>query len=136
MTPQNHETLRAVLKDIRPPLAKVHAFLLSALKEKFERLEGRLLSPYDWLQMISVDPTLQWIRPMHELLLDVDIMIDEKELTVEDVDQIRKDLGALIQLENPETEFTRNFRTICQSDPDLLMSLPTLRNALKKASAV
>lgn len=136
MTSQNHDSLRATLKDLRTPFAKVHAFLLAAMKEKFERMEGRLLSPYDWLQMVSGDPTLQWIRPMHELLLDLDILIDEEKLVADDVDRIRKDLAALIRIEDPQTEFSRNFRTVVQGDPDLLMSLPTLRNALKKASIV
>jgi len=73
---------RARLHELRRALVRLHKALVDFERVEYERVHGRA-SKGELLQALIRDPWFAWLRPLSELVVRIDEMLDEVEPPVE-----------------------------------------------------
>ena len=71
------EELAAALRDL-------HRALTERVRRDYEREHHGLLSPGTFLHLLISDPRLAWIRPLSELMVDLDVFLQADPSPTED----------------------------------------------------
>lgn len=69
-------TTRQRLENARRALLHVHRALLEAERIRYERQHGRIESNGALLQLVLHDPWFDWLRPISELIVQIDGWLD------------------------------------------------------------
>ena len=72
----NSETLsaetRQQLKDLSKSFLRLHKILLEAEKAEYEKANGKISSPHQYLGLVLDDPHFAWLRRMSALIALID----------------------------------------------------------------
>lgn len=60
-------------------LRHLHSALLDHTKNNYEFLNGKIASPYTLYNLVTSDPSFQWLRPLSGLMATLDEVIDQKD---------------------------------------------------------
>ena len=111
------------LRDVRRGLIHLHKTLLDAERLRYERVNGRVEGG-TLLQLLIHDPWFGWLRPLSELIVQIDERLDADEPTTANavtalVDQVR---ALLKPGEGSEDVFEENYFAALQQTPDVVMA--------------
>ncbi len=120
------------LKELRDQLHKLHGAFLEALKYRHERTEGHQINATQWFMILTQDPNYAWSRSFTRFITEVDIILDEPDLTEEKILDVGKKTDALFSPGIPENLFASRFLEMVPQEPELMMLYHGFREARKK----
>jgi hypothetical protein len=121
--------MKHTLSNLSSALLTFHRELLffqTALVEKSDNLK---YTPYDLLKLSLNDPRFSWLRKFSELIIQIDIITDDKKNTPYDAHAILATTKNLISTDNTENS---DFKFALRSDSALMVSLGAVRKALSE----
>lgn len=106
-----------------------------------ERRFGSQQSPLALLRQIMEDPQWEWLRPLYQLIADVDHALHEGDLPVTEVAAVGGHALALLSgIDMPvsrgtkllEQAFLERYRALLQTDPEVAIAHSTALQAIRK----
>jgi hypothetical protein len=99
-----------------------------------ERRFGREQSPLALLRQISEDPEWQWLRPLYQLIADIDHAAHEGDVPATEVAAIGGHALALLSGIGAPIEqlFLDRYRALLQTDPEVAIAHSAALQALRK----
>lgn len=99
-----------------------------------ERKFGSQQSPLALLRQITDDPQWQWLRPLYQLIADIDHAAHEGDLPATEVAAIGGHALALLSGVGAPVEqmFLDRYRALLQTDPEVAMAHSASLQALRK----
>jgi hypothetical protein len=133
---QSTEFLRQMLLDIRRSLLGLHKALIIAEQLTYERINGRVGSTGQLLQLVLNDPWFTWLHPLSQLVIRVDELLDgETEPTAVEVEYLLSEVRALIRPSEEGDGFERSYYEALQRAPDVIFAHVEVKKLLTKAAA-
>lgn len=99
-----------------------------------ERRFGSEQSPLALLRQITEDPQWQWLRPLYQLIADIDHAAHEGDLPATEVAAIGAHALALLSGVGAPIEqlFLERYRALLQTDPEVAIAHSAALQALRK----
>lgn len=113
-------TARQRLERARRGALQVHRALLEAERIRYEKEHGRVESSGALLQLVLHDPWFGWLRPLSELIVQMDDWLDEDRKAPSSPDQAEILLAQLRDRLRPDAvgaEFQRRYYQLLQENP-------------------
>ena len=112
------------LRDVRRGLIHLHKTLLDAERVRYERVNGRVEGGGTLLQLLIHDPWFGWLRPLSELIVQIDERLDATEPTLASeanvlIEQVRR---LLRPNEAGDDVFQENYFAALQQTPDVVLA--------------
>jgi len=128
--------LRQILLDVRRGLLGLHKALIIAEQLTYERINGRVASTGQLLQLVLNDPWFTWLHPLSQLVIRVDELLDgESEFTAEEVELLLSEVRRLIRPSEEGDGFERSYYEALQRAPDVIFAHVEVKRLLTKAAA-
>jgi hypothetical protein len=122
LRPDNKE-LRERLQRIRNAMLKLHKALADSDRDTYEKTFGKIVSPNQFLRLLTGDPWFAWLHPLSLLIVSMDEALDEKEpLTAVKVNALVKQSSQLLVSSETGEEFSRHYFEALQRDPDVVFA--------------
>jgi hypothetical protein len=125
-----------LLSELRQALLRLHKTLLDWERGGYERIHGRQTSS-DLLNALLNDPQFAWLRPISQLVVRIDELLDEK------TPPMRNDVEAVVaqvrSLTTPNAEgsiYERRYDTVLQENPDAVFAHRDVLKLLKGKEAL
>ena len=143
MLPVSHKTsskescpLRKKLLDMRGSLLSLHKALILAEQVTYERINGRVTSTSQLLQLVLNDPWFTWLHPLSQLVIRIDELLDDKsELLHVEMEHFLIEARALIRPSEEGDGFERSYYEALQREPDVIFAHVELKKLLTKIAA-
>ena len=124
-------TNRQRLENARRGLLHVHRALIETERKRYEREFGRVENSGTLLQLILHDPWFQWLRPISELIVQIDDWLDQDH----DSTPASPDLAEILLAQvrdrlMPDAEgadFQRRYLQLLQEDPAVAVAHAEVR---------
>jgi hypothetical protein len=124
---------RRLLIDVRRALLHLHKTLLDWERAAYERLNGRT-SAGELLKVLTSDPQFAWLRPLSELIVRIDLMLDaDPDYTGVDVHAVVGQAHTLVAPDEAGTLYARRYHTALQEHPDAVIAHRGVTTVLKRA---
>jgi hypothetical protein len=109
---------------LRTRVLDLHKALLAAERKRYEAINGRIESNYQFWGMLTSDPEFAWLGAFTTYIVELEERIDDKEnpLTPVDVEQIGSQLRQLTTSPDRNPEFHFRYTRALQNDPALLIA--------------
>jgi hypothetical protein len=119
----NDATARQPLQELRDALLDLHKTLIDSERAVYETNVGPIDSPHHFLQLLSSDPWFAWLRPISQLIVAMDEVLDAREpLNSDSVDAlINQSVFLLIPAERGG-EFGERYMAALQRDPHVVLA--------------
>ena len=116
-----------MLMEVRRGLLGLHKALIIAEQLTYERINGRVGSTGQLLQLVLNDP---------QLVIRVDELLDEgEELETVEVEHFLADVRALIRPSEEGDGFERSYYEALQREPDVIFAHVEVKKLVTKAAA-
>jgi hypothetical protein len=127
------ETERRALRALRTALLQLHKTLLDWERASYERAKGRM-SPGELLKALTSDPYFAWLRPVSELIVRMDGMLDADpdDASGADAQTVIAQTQALLVPDEDGTPYARRYYTALQEHPDAIIAHRQVTTVLKK----
>jgi hypothetical protein len=113
---------RRLLRDLRRSLLNLHKTLLDWERSTYERANGRT-SPGELLKLITSDPQFAWLRPVSELIVRMDLMLEaDPDDSVHDVPTVIAQAQSLVVPDETGSPYARRYHTALQEHPDAVFA--------------
>lgn len=113
---------RGLVTDLRHALLHLHKTLLDWERTAYERIHGRT-SGHVLLQAILNDPQFAWLRPLSELIVRIDEVLEhESPDQPDDVDAMVAEARALVSPEESSGPYGQRYREALQDHPDAVLA--------------
>ena len=129
---------RQLLTDLRRTLLHLHKTLLEWERSAYERMHGRV-SSHELLHAILNDPQFVWLRPVSELIVRIDEMLEQEAGPDADA-RAHGDVAAIIgqarTLVIPDeagSRYAQRYHTALQEHPDAVFAHRGVTAVLKDA---
>lgn len=117
------EETRERLDTIRHKLLSLHKSILDAERASYERAHGRVENPHALLQLVMRDPWFGWFRPLSEMVVQIDEMLESKEPVPESAaEDLMRELRSLLNPVEEGEEFGVKYHKVLQEDPGIIMA--------------
>ncbi|MFN8579470.1 MAG: hypothetical protein U0163_00625 [Gemmatimonadaceae bacterium] len=125
------------LKDVRRALIHLHKTLLDAERMRYERLNGRVEGGGTMLQLLLHDPWFAWLRPLSELIVQIDERLDDDQpATVDQASALVAQVRTLLRPnEGSDDVFEENYFAALQQTPDVVMAHRSVTLLIKPSNA-
>ena len=131
MTESERQTVRA----LRKSLLHLHKTLLDWERSVYERANGRT-SPGELLKVITTDPHFAWLRPVSELIVRMDLMLEaDPDDTGPDVKTVIAQAQTLVAPDESGTPYARRYHAALQEHPDAVLAHRQVTTILKQSPA-
>lgn len=111
------------LRGLRRALLNLHKAILEVERVGYERVHGRVASSHGLLQLVMRHPWFGWFRPISEIVVQIDEMLDsEAPLTEADADVLLRELRSLLNPSEDGEEFGIKYHEILQQDPGVILA--------------
>src|ERR1700704_4112701 len=128
--------LRKRLLDMRGSLLSLHKALILAEQVTYERINGRVSSTNQLLQLVLNDPWFTWLHPLSQLVIRIDELLDdESELSLVEVEHFLIEARALIRPSEERDGFERSYYEALQREPDVIFAHVEVKKLLTKVAA-
>jgi hypothetical protein len=127
---------RTRLADARRALLRLHKTLLEAERASYERGRGGVGGSGEFLQLVVNDPWFAWLRPVSELVVHMDELLEPAQEATEG--EALAALGQAASLVRPPDgggEFGRRYREALQMSPDAVLAHAALSKLLPRREA-
>ncbi|MFL6230395.1 MAG: hypothetical protein ACJ741_16605 [Pyrinomonadaceae bacterium] len=116
------EPTRQHLTNLRRALLRLHKVLLDDERAAYERVHGRMTGG-EMLQLVIHDEQFAWLRPVSELVVQVDEMLDADEpATPEAARELFAQARALLTPSEDGDAFGRKYFSVLQREPDAVLA--------------
>lgn len=130
------EPYRTMLTEVRRGLLSLHKALIIAEQLTYERINGRVASTGQLLQLVLSDPWFTWLHPLSQMVIRIDELLDEdNELTIVEVEHFLSDVRNLIRPSEEGDGFERSYYEALQREPDVIFAHVEVKKLLTKAAA-
>jgi hypothetical protein len=128
--------LREKILDMRSSLLGLHKALILAEQVTYERINGRVESTSELLQLVLNDPWFTWLHPLSQLVVRIDeILDDESELSLVEVEHFLIEARSLIRPSEEGDGFERSYYEALQREPDVIFAHVEVKKLLTKIAA-
>jgi hypothetical protein len=108
---------------VREALLLLHKSLLESERASYERVFGKVGSSYQFLQLVTTDPWFAWLRPVSQLIVAMDGLLEAKEpLTAAAAETLMEQAKALLIPSMDGEGFARHYDEALQRDPDVVFA--------------
>ena len=119
--PASESTLEQ-LQQLRRRLLDLHKILLDIERAAYEQAHGRVTSG-ELLQLILGHEQFAWLRPISELIVRIDEMLDADDpMTVEDAKSLLDQTRKLLTPSETGGAFERRYFAALQGDPAVVLA--------------
>jgi len=117
------EASREHLRAVREQLLHLHKAVLDVERASYEKVNGRVTNPHELLQLVMRDPWFGWFRPLSDLVVQIDEMLDSEELVTEgDAEVLLREVRSLLNPAEEGEEFGEKYHQILQKDPGVILA--------------
>jgi len=128
--------LRKRLLEMRGSLLSLHKALILAEQVTYERINGRVTSTSQLLQLVLNDPWFTWLHPLSQLVIRIDELLDdESELLHVEMEHFLLEARALIRPSEEGDGFERSYYEALQREPDVIFAHVEVKKLLAKIAA-
>ena len=121
---------------MRSSLLSLHKALILAEQVTYERINGRVASTSQLLQLVLNDPWFTWLHPLSQLVVRIDELLeDESELSLVEVEHFLIEARALIRPSEEGDGFERSYYEALQREPDVIFAHVEVKKLLTKIAA-
>jgi hypothetical protein len=130
---------RKALSDLTHSLRSLHQALVQVVRREHERQWGAV-APGELLQLLTRHPDFDWLHALSEMMVDIDEMLDQEQLTSEDVSAVYAAVEAMLAPGDPvegaasaasaASDFSARYLTALQNDPALVIAHMGVRRVL------
>lgn len=112
------------LTELSKTLTNLHKSLIESEKTGYENSFGTIDTPAEFLQLLMNDPWFAWMRPISELIAEMDEAVDSKEgpVTPELTDRFVHRTHRLLTPTETGEGFGRHYYDALQRDPEVVLS--------------
>jgi hypothetical protein len=115
--------VRRRLNDARLGLLALHKVLLDFERIRYERTHGRVETTGSFLQLAIHDPQFAWLRPISELVVQIDELLVSEEPGAEvDADTVMNQARKLLRADENGDDFQRQYHRALQDSPEVVMA--------------
>ena len=115
--------VRRKLNDARLGLLALHKALLDLQRIRYERTHGRVETAGSFLQLAIGDPQFAWLRPISELVVQIDELLVSEEPGAEvDADTVMDQARKLLRADENGGDFQRQYHRALQDSPEVVMA--------------
>jgi hypothetical protein len=107
-----------------------HSTLIQGLKRKHEARTGKTLHPFEWFQLLTQGPEYQWMKPMIEIMSDIDALNDQGSISSNDLAVVRHALDKLFDMDESPEDFKNKYLDAIAANSDLILSHAALKKAI------
>lgn len=129
------QTTEELLGSLRQHFHALHSAFLESLRYRYELEKNQPVNAYAWFNVITQDPNFQWIKPFNELVMDLDILIENKNATNDDLDVLIHEFKNLLTPVQNTQDFTARFLKLVVNDSDLLIRFHQFKTVYEKITA-
>jgi hypothetical protein len=124
---------RGLLIRLRHVLLHLHKTLLDWERAAYERVHGRV-SGHQLLHAILNDPQFAWLRPLSELIVRIDEMLEQETPDLPgDVDAMIGHARALVAPDEAAGTYGQRYHEALQQHPDAVFAHRDVVQLLKKS---
>jgi hypothetical protein len=114
---------RQGLAELREALLRLHKALIESERAGYEKVFGRIASPFQFLQLLTDDAWFAWLRPVSQLVAAMDEMLDGKAaLTATGADALAARARSLLVAVAGGNGFSGHYDEALQRDPDVVFA--------------
>lgn len=114
----------------------LHKALILAEQVTYERINGRVASTGQLLQLVLDDPWFTWLHPISQLVVSIDDLLDnELELSSVEVEHFLMEARALIRPSEKGDGFERSYYEALQREPDVIFAHVEVKKLLTTVAA-
>lgn len=125
------ESSPSALRAAHVQLLELHRTLISATRQDYEQAHGRVEDPYALLSLVSNDEAFAWLRPLTTLLVEIDDLLDQEEITTFAVSAVRAAAAVMFMpADGQDMAFYEQLRAARQNEPSLVTQHAHIRQAL------
>lgn len=115
--------MRVRLQEVRHALLNLHKAILEVERAAYERINGRVESPHALLQLVMHDPWFGWFRPLSEIVVQIDELLDSADLVTENqAEELLRELRSLLKPVEEGEEFGVKYHSILQEDAGIILA--------------
>ena len=115
--------IRQPLLEFRHALLHLHKTLIDSERAVYEANVGPVQSPHHFFQLLTNDPWFAWLRPISQLIVVIDEILDAPEaLTNDNIDAVVMDSVFLLVPAKGEGEFSARYLEALQRDPAVVLA--------------
>jgi hypothetical protein len=115
--------IRQPLLEFRHALLDLHKALIDSERAVYEADVGPVQSPHHFFQLLTNDPWFAWLRPISQLIVVIDEILDAREpLTNDNIDAVVMDSVFLLVPAKSEGEFSARYLAALQRDPAVVLA--------------
>jgi hypothetical protein len=120
---QQDSAIRQPLLEFRHALLDLHKALIDSERAVYEADVGPVQSPHHFFQLLTNDPWFAWLRPISQLIVVIDEVLDAPEpLTSDNIDAVIMDSVFLLVPAKGEGEFSVRYLAALQRDPAVVLA--------------
>jgi len=135
-SPLTTSPFREKLLNVRGSLLNLHKALILAEQVTYERINGRVPSTGQLLQLVLNDPWFTWLHPLSQLVVRIDDLLDdESELSLVEVEHFLIEARNLIRPSEQGDGFGRSYYEALQREPDVIFAHAEVKKLLAKIVA-
>jgi hypothetical protein len=110
----------------------LHKALIDATQRDYEKLHGRITSPYTLFTLVANDPAFAWLQPMTRAIVELEDVAGRKEPAPAEVDvqEARARLDKLLKTEGDP--FSSRYLALVQISPDVAVEDGRFHAALRE----
>ena len=121
---------------MRASLLTLHKALILAEQVTYERVNGRVSSTGQLLQLVLNDPWFTWLHPLSQLVIRIDELLDnESEVLHVEMEHFLMEARALIRPSEEGDGFERSYYEALQREPDVIFAHVEVKKLLAKVAA-
>lgn len=110
------------MRELRLGLLRLHKALLDAEREAYERVHGQVTGG-ELLQLVINHQQFAWLRPVSELIVRIDEMLDAEEpATADDAEALLAGARTLLTPSESGVGFGQKYFTAIQQIPDIVFA--------------
>lgn len=128
-------TVRERVENARQALLHVHRALLESERVGYERIHGRVENSHTLLQLVIHDPWFAWLRPISEIIVQMDQWLDEKRPAPDAPDLAEILLAQARDRLRPDeagAEFQQRYHRLLQRDPAVAVAHAEVRRLMDR----
>ena len=123
----------AGLRAVRMQLLDLHKALIDVERARYEQAHGPLGSPQQVLRLLIDDPWFAWLRPLAQLIVQIDERLAGKPpLTAAEAEALLDQTRSLMRRDRNDSEFHQQYRRVLQDVPAIVVMQGALAGLLDR----
>jgi hypothetical protein len=126
------EALHRRLNAAHAGLLRVHKTIIDHERSRYERSSGPVGTPLEFLHLVLNDPWFAWVRPISELIVQIDEFTASREPTEpHQGEALLKQARDLLVPSESDDSFAREYFRAMQESPDIAIAHAEWRETVR-----